>query len=118
MVKGYPAYVAKDEKGRVVGFSFLHAYYQAPSFKETGEITYFIDPEHTGKGLGTKMLENLVQQAKHMGMKSILAMVSSKNENSISFHKKHGFKEVGRLPRIGCKFGENFDVVYLLLKLE
>lgn len=117
IVKGYPAYVAKDAKGKVVGFAFLHAYHQAPSFKETGEITYFIHPDHTNKGLGTMLLKTLIEQAHHLNMKNILASISSKNENSIAFHKKHGFQEVGRLPRVGSKFGEEFDVVYMLLKL-
>jgi len=113
MSKGYPALVAKSETGDVVGFAFLHPHRPISSFKRTAEITYFILPEHTRKGLGRTMLDHLVEQARPMGVDNLLAHVSSLNEDSLQFHRKCGFRECGKFREIGRKFGKSFDVVWM-----
>jgi phosphinothricin acetyltransferase len=118
MTRGYPAIVAKAAAGKVAGFAFLRPYHFAETFKRTAEITYFLLPEHTRLGLGTAFLEELVKAARAMGIDSILASVSSLNQASLNFHLRHGFKECGRFPRVGRKFGEDFDVVYMHLQIK
>jgi phosphinothricin acetyltransferase len=112
MTKGYPAYTILEE-GRVVGFCFLHAYNPFPSFKECAEITYFIDKDFTGKGIGKAALERLEAEAAQKGIKRILANISSLNNQSLSFHLKNGFRECGRLEKIITKQGKQFDVVWM-----
>ena len=41
------------------------------------------------------------------------AEISSENNGSISFHKKHGYSLVGELHDIGEKFGREFGIVYM-----
>lgn len=113
MSRNYPAFVACDEHQNVVGFAFLHAYHSAPAFQRTAEVTHFIHYEHIGKGLGTLMLDKMVVEAVKIGVDNILASISSQNAVSLAFHKKYGFHECGRLPSIGRKFGQDFDVVYM-----
>jgi L-amino acid N-acyltransferase YncA len=111
--RGYPAVAVKTGSGQVVGFGFLRPHHPADSFRRTAEVTYFILPEHCGRGLGTAMLEMFVERAGRLGIDSILASVSSRNEASLRFHRKHGFRECGRFPRVGRKLGEDFDVIWL-----
>ncbi len=113
MTEGYPALVAIDGDGDVVGFAFLHAYHPAPCLKQTAEITSFLHPDHTHKGLGGQMLETLIEQAPALGVNNIVASISSKNQPSLQFHAKHGFNECGRIVGAGRKFDELFDVVYM-----
>ena len=115
---GYLAVVSCDEKGNVVGFACLRAYHGAPSFKRTAEVTYFIHPEHTRKGVGRLMLSALVDQAGAVGVDNIVASISSLNPDSIAFHSKNGFRECGRLSAVGRKFGRDFDVVYMQKKIR
>ena len=110
---GYPSVVALEDKGEVVGFGFLHAYHPAPTFRRTAELTYFLAPEHTRKGIGGMILDALVQQARQQGVDRLLASISSLNPDSLAFHAKKGFEEVGRLKDIGRKFDCDFDVVYM-----
>jgi L-amino acid N-acyltransferase YncA len=35
------------------------------------------------------------------------------NDQSLAFHRKHGFEEVARFKRVGEKLGREFDVVYM-----
>lgn len=113
MARGYPAVVAKDETGRVLGFGMLRPYHFASTFRRTAEISYFLLPAGARKGIGTAMLALFVEQARKMGIDSLLASISSRNGESISFHVKNGFQECGRLRRVGRKFGEDFDVVWM-----
>ena len=111
--EGYPTVVAKEEGGKILGFGLLRAHNPIPSFSQTAEITYFMRPEQTGKGVGSLMLEYLVEEAKKKGISSILASISSLNEGSLRFHQKHGFSECGRFRQVGKKKGRVFDVIWM-----
>lgn len=114
MTKGYPAFIIKKENSdKVIGFCFLKPHSPLPVFKETSEITYFIHKSEVGNGIGGKVLQLLEVEGKKIGIKHILASISSYNEQSINFHKKNGFIECGRFKNIGTKKGKNFDVVWM-----
>ena len=113
MAQGYPALTVRDESDEIIGFGFLHPYHPADSFNHTAEISYFIRPEHTHFGLGTRLLNHFIEQAQKKGLKTILASISSRNQQSLKFHLKHGFLECGRFKQIGLKNGKEFDVVWM-----
>jgi len=117
MARGYPAVVVKSDTETIVGFAFLHPHRSGRTFHRAAEITYFILPGHTGKGIGTAVLGQLKLAAKAQGIATLLANISSRNEGSLRFHEKNGFEVCGRFRRIGRKFGEDFDVVWMQLDL-
>ena len=117
MTSSYPAITVKTSSGETIGFAFLRAFHPADSFHHTAEITYFILPDHTGRGLGSQILDYLTEKAVNRGIKYLLASISSLNDQSISFHKKHGFVECGRFKKIGHKKGSDFDVVWMQKEL-
>jgi len=108
----YPAYTVKSDD-KVVGFCLLRPYNRFPVFIETAEVSYFIDKDYIGKGIGSKMLIHLEEAAMRMGVKKLLADISSRNEESIKFHLKHGFTQCGRFHNVGKKLGKHFDVVWM-----
>ncbi|NQT26624.1 N-acetyltransferase family protein [candidate division KSB1 bacterium] len=110
---GYPFYVLETDKQEIVGFGRLRPYHPFQTFRKTAVCTYFIMPEHTGLGHGKALLLELIEDAKKMEIKNLLAEISSGNEASLRFHEKMGFQECGRLKRIGCKFGQDFDIVIM-----
>lgn len=112
MCQGYPTATVKDEKSRVIGFGMLRPYSPITTFSQTAEITYFLKPGFTGKGIGKTILEYLISKGKEKGITSILASISSLNDGSINFHLKNGFSEYGRFRGVGQKKGKTFDVVY------
>jgi L-amino acid N-acyltransferase YncA len=113
MTQGYPFYVAEILHGQPAGFSFLRPYQQMEVFRRVAEITYFISPEHTRKGLGELLLKAVIEDARHMGIDSVLASVSSLNEPSLRFHLKNGFTQCGSFQSIGRKFNRDFDMVWM-----
>ncbi|RJP56098.1 MAG: N-acetyltransferase [Candidatus Auribacter fodinae] len=114
MTSGYPAYVIKNsDTDEIVGFCFLRPFNPFPVFRKTAEITYFIKHGYTGKGIGRKALDKLLDEAEKRGIRTILASISSKNEQSLAFHKKHGFRECGTFRNVGEKLGVSFDMVWM-----
>jgi phosphinothricin acetyltransferase len=77
------------------------------------ETGYFISPEHTRKGLGKSLLSTLENEARMVGMDTLLANISSRNQPSLAFHEKLGFRECGRFQRISRKFGQDVDIVWM-----
>lgn len=109
----YPVLIVLSDRGEVLGFGAVHAFHPADSFKRTAEVGYFLRPDATGCGIGTALLEQLVAGARARGIRTLLASVSSRNEQSLAFHRRRGFTEVGRFRKVGEKFSEDFDVVYM-----
>ena len=117
MTRGYPAVSVRAPSGECAGFAFLRAYHSARTLRRTAEITYFLAPEHTGKGTGGRLIEHLGREARKLGIDNILASISSLNEGSIRFHLRNGFAECGRFRAVGRKFGRDFDVVWMQKRL-
>lgn len=115
LTEGYPAFTARDEESenRFVGFSFLRPYHPFRSFLRAAEISCFIDPGYAGRGIGTRMLERIIAEARSKGIDTILANVSSLNETSLRFHASRGFTECGRFRRVAMKKGRDLDAVWM-----
>jgi len=113
MSVGFPTGTMKNGNGTIIGFGMLRPHNPMPAFSQTAEVSYFIHPDHTGKGLGKELLDSLEKGAREKGITNILANISSLNPNSIKFHQKNGFTECGRFRKIGMKKGQEFDTVWM-----
>jgi phosphinothricin acetyltransferase len=101
------------KKERIIGYGYFSNYKPYPNFSHTGILTYFILSEYTGKGLGTRLFNKLISIGKENGITNFLAHISSKNIQSLNFHKKHGFVEVGNFKEVGIKFNQKIDIVWM-----
>ena len=108
----WPAVGARSGSGELLGFGFLKPLNPLAAFAAAGEVGYFLKPEATRSGLGTRILARLEEGARARGLATILASVSSLNEPSLRFHAKQGFLECGRFHAVGRKWGRVFDLVW------
>ena len=99
--------------GQLAGFAFLSPFLHAATLARTAQVTYFIAPEHTGKGLGVLLLDKLTELARHAGVDNLLAHISSLNDGSIRFHRRNGFETCGEFKNVGRKNGKDFGVIYM-----
>jgi phosphinothricin acetyltransferase len=111
--RNYPSAVARLDDGSIAGFGMLRPHNPMPAFRNAAEITYFLRPDLTGKGIGTQMLVFLEEAGRNQGITTLLASISSLNEGSIRFHARQGFTECGRFARVGIKKGVVFDTVWM-----
>jgi L-amino acid N-acyltransferase YncA len=117
MSRGYPAVAVRAPGGETVGFALLRPHLPFRNCARTAEVSWFILPEHTHRGVGRRILDAFTAEARERGIDNFIASVSSRNEESISFHRAVGFVERGRLRGVGRKFGRDFDVVLMQLHL-
>lgn len=113
MVRNYPAVAVVAGENEAVGFGYMRPYSLIPSLSRTARLTYFLLPEHTRRGVGTRLLEHFEEKANDLGVDALLADVCSLNPQSLAFHEKRGFTEAGRFLRAGRKFGRDFDIVWM-----
>lgn len=106
-------FLVLETQDKIIGFGLIQHYRPLNTLKHTGLLTYFILPQYTGQGLGTRLLNQLFDGAKERGITNLVAHISSENQQSFNFHKKHGFQECGTLRKIGYKFDKYFDIIWV-----
>jgi len=108
----YPIIVAVIEN-KIVGWGSLSCFALKQGYRFTVEDSIYIDGEYKRRGIGTLILENLIESAKKRKYHTIVAIISSENDISIKFHEKMGFQISGCLREVGFKFDRWLDVVYM-----
>lgn len=110
---GYP-YLVAEMDGQIAGYAYVSAYRPRPAYKNTVEHSVYIDETVRRGGVGSKLLAALIEACEARGYRQMIAIVGdSTNTQSIDFHKKMGFEEVGVVKNIGFKFNRWMDQVLL-----
>jgi phosphinothricin acetyltransferase len=111
---GLPFIVAESPSKQIIGFAYVAPWRQKAAFKRTVEDSIYLRPAAIGKRVGTKLLTELLDQAKEAGVKEVVAVISDKGaESSIALHERFGFKHQGHLGKVGFKFGRWLGTVLM-----
>ena len=73
---------------------------------------------HVAKKIGSQLYDTLEKELVSQGYVNLLACISLPNDISIAFHKKRGFNQVAHFPKIGFKFEQWHDIVWLQKRLK
>jgi L-amino acid N-acyltransferase len=103
--------------GQVVGWGSLSPYHQRSAYRYTVENSVYVHHELHRRGIGSFILEDLISRGRRLGHRVIVAGIDEEQTASIAMHAKFHFEKVGRLHRIGFKFGRWLDVIYMELDL-
>lgn len=114
--EGHPWMVVEALAG-VVGFATFAQFRVGVGYARTMEHTIILAPDATGQGLGRRLLDALVAEARTYGVHSLIGAISGENPGAIAFHARCGFAEVGRIPEAGRKFDRWLDLVLMQLRL-
>ncbi|MQS76976.1 GNAT family N-acetyltransferase [Companilactobacillus halodurans] len=109
----FPYLVALDEDNKILGYAYAHLYGPRAAYAWTTEASIYVDQNYKGHGLGTTLYQKLEQILKKQHVVNLLACVTEENLNSIKFHEKLGYKQVGTFKKVGFKFGRWLDVTWL-----
>ena len=114
---GWPVLVAIDDAGagagEVVGFCALGPFRDWPGYEETAEHSIHLAASARGRGVGTTLLRAMIERARTMGKRVLVAGVDGGNDGSVRFHEQLGFVEVARMPGVGRKGGRSVDLLLL-----
>lgn len=99
--------------GRVVGYAYAGPVKDRAAYHWSCEVSVYVDPGSRGHGLGRALYRELFARLEVAGFRRLLAIVALPNEPSVALHRAMGFREAGRLERIGFKHGRWLDVMWL-----
>lgn len=105
--------VAVDDSGRVVGWAVLSPVSSRCVYGGVGEVSVYVAAGARGRGVGSRMLAELVDRSEAGGLWMLQAGIFPENEATLALHRKVGFREVGRRERIGKMDGRWRDTLLL-----
>lgn len=101
------------EDGDVIGYALLTAVSGRCIFSGVAEVSLYIDTAHRGKGVGQRLLNQLIGESEEKSLWTLQASILRENVASIALHKRCGFREVGYHERIGKRAGIWRDILLL-----
>ncbi|KAJ7621881.1 hypothetical protein DFH06DRAFT_1009542 [Mycena polygramma] len=135
--QGLPYIVAfAADSPNIVGYAYASGYRTThKAYCHTVEITVFVHPEHLTRGIGSALMNDLLFKLKNpdslQGWASskdpavsevlcVMALDPAGKDGGFGlrdWYMRWGFEEVGRLKRVGFKFGIWIDTLILQLSL-
>jgi L-amino acid N-acyltransferase YncA len=110
---GAYAVIVAEDAGAVAGFASLSRYRDRPAYRTSVEDSIYVHRDHQGKGIGKRLLAELLDVATTHGFHAVFARIVGGHEASIKLHQAFGFETVGTEREVGRKFGHWLDVVLL-----
>lgn len=105
----YGSFVIRDDNN-TLGYVLLSPYKKRQAYRRSAEVTIYLNPNFTGKGIGTKAIDFIEKIAKEREIKTLLSVICGENTSSINLFKKCGYHECGYLKNVGEKFGRTLDI--------
>lgn len=93
--------VAVDGDDRVLGWAAAGPVSARPVYRGVVEHSVYVDPGAAGRGVGSRLLANLLGLADRSGVWTVQSSVFPENAASLRLHARAGFRVVGRRERIG-----------------
>ena len=109
----HPVVVARDGPGTVLGFASYGDFRPWPGYRSSVEHSVHVAAGHRRRGVGRRLVEELVERARRDGKHVMIAGIDRENDASLRLHEQLGFREVGRLPEVARKFDRWVDLVLL-----
>jgi phosphinothricin acetyltransferase len=117
-----PFWVAEDAahpaQGVVGYLGFFHFMNERPGYFITADLAIYLHPDYQGKGLGTYLLRQAIEQAPRLGIETLTATIFASNEASIALFSKMGFERWGFMPRVARLEGVEKDLVLVGKRLH
>ena len=110
--KNYP-YLAAVEDGEILGYAYSSSFHPRAAFRWSAEATVYLKQEAHGRGIGRMLYEKLEEILKKQNVQTIIALIADPNPESVAFHEKLGYREVGRLTNCAYKLGQWRGMFYM-----
>lgn len=111
ILQSYPFIVyIKDD--HVVGYAYASQWKTRNAYRNSVEVSIYIKPGLQGQGLGSILMQELIDRVTDKKMHCLIAGITQPNPKSVALHEKFGYEYVGTFKEVGYKFDEWIDVGY------
>lgn len=100
-----------ESNNEIVGWAALSAVSSRCAYGGVAEVSVYVSNQHGGKGIGSILLNALIEESELKGIWTLQAGIFPENLASIHLHKKGGFREVGYREKIGKMNGVWRDTI-------
>ena len=111
-------WLVAEASGEIIGYAYASKWKGRCAYRYTVESTVYLDPAHTGKGLGLQLYSALIAAIRACDMHAVIGGIALPNASSIGLHERLGFRKVAHFEQVGFKQGRWVDVGYWQLLLE
>lgn len=98
-------------KHEICGYCYISQYKKRQAYDRTAEVTIYLKPGFSGKGIGRVTLEKLEHIVKNKGICVLIGIISGDNQASITLFEKCGYEKCAHFKSVGQKFDKILDVV-------
>lgn len=105
----YPWLVTPIDE-RVVGVAYAAPWKPRNAYDWCTEVTVYVERGHHGYGFGRALYTQLIKLLDAQGYRTMLAVISLPNFQSVRLHEAFGFAQAGLLQNVGYKFNKWCDV--------
>jgi len=97
----------------LLGCAATLRYRPKPAFDGTVEVSIYLAPDIGSRGVGSVLYGEEFPRCEEHGTRNYLAGVALPNEQSLAFHRKHRFVDVGTLVDYARKWGQPISSTWL-----
>jgi L-amino acid N-acyltransferase YncA len=106
-------WLAAELNGQVVGYAYASSWHGGRrGYRFSTEITVYLHPEYPGRGIGSRLYEELFRALRARGIHSVIGGIALPNPASVALHEKFGLEKVAHFKEVGTKFDRWIDVGY------
>lgn len=113
---GFPIFGAYEDD-KLIGYAGYGTWRAAQGYRKTVELTIYVDAKYRGSGIGTNLMQTLINKAAEDRFHVMVGAIDAENHGSIEFHKKFGFVETARMPEVAQKNGQWLTLVFMQKQL-
>jgi L-amino acid N-acyltransferase YncA len=95
---------------RLCGYVFIAQHKKREAYDGTAEVSVYLRPGESGKGIGSLALGHIEQYARNQGLHVLIATICGQNEESVGLFAKNGYRQCAHYREVGRKFGQLLDI--------
>jgi L-amino acid N-acyltransferase YncA len=112
----YPWLVFESD-GKVLGYAYASSYRARTAYQWCVEVSVYVHEKARKCGVGRALYLSLFEVLRRQGYANAYGGITLPNPASVGLHESLGFTTIGVYSRVGYKFGQWHDVIWLQLRL-
>ena len=115
----YPYLVAEIDD-EIVGYTYASPFRERTAYQWTVEVSIYVKKTAKKMGIGKKLYQTLETILSLQNITNLYACIADTNEedlyltkDSILFHQRLGYRQVGKCTQCGYKFHRWYDIVWM-----